>query len=269
MDTVRFIDLDFDACQNYVAINNRGVLKIFNVNNTNQNFIFHRNIESIFGLNYFKNSKKLIVSIVNNSNDEDGPVTFIYDAATFHLLDSSSVSISSNAFYNTNETLIYDYSYDSLGNQSLIAFSTTNYNIVNIIPFSQLGNNSGKKLLYSGVRGKALIGYKIDAEDASIFAHYQMIDLNDLQAYQDISVSYKSDAYLTKDANYIIVEEEGYSINSLGNERYRPGHIKIYSSTTGNLKASLTLPEDGKVYLFDNYPEKLFYYIEKNNQSIT
>ncbi|HUI31559.1 MAG TPA: hypothetical protein VLX91_15215 [Candidatus Acidoferrales bacterium] len=90
--------------------------------------------------------------------------------------------------------------------------------------------------------------------------------------YSLIPFPLQTHEYLSGDAKVVMIEE-----TPLVTEQ-RPwgtdyvyqhtGCISIFDDISGTLLQKLKLPQDGKVLVFDNYPNMLYYYYEKKQRSI-
>jgi hypothetical protein len=72
--------------------------------------------------------------------------------------------------------------------------------------------------------------------------------------------------YLSSDAKYVIIEETPWTLPNY--QDTHPGRISVFNGVTGQLIQKLILPTDGKVLVFDNYPNRLYYYLPNEQRSI-
>jgi hypothetical protein len=197
--------------------------------------------------------------------------TAVYDAATFALLETlpvdagwitsiSSVSDDGNYLYLEN----WDYQQvKAIGKYSLL----TKQLIINK-NLSEIYVPGGYNVADSK-KGNYLIAFlypRVQMEDKK-FAVYN-IDKDTV--YTPISFPMPTHEYLSSNGKYIIIEETPVNPNSqtTSNMFYHPGRISIFNGVTGQLIKKYTLPPDGKVLVFDNYPNMLYYYLPKQNRSI-
>jgi hypothetical protein len=201
--------------------------------------------------------------------------TAVYDATTLAVLDTltvppgwitaqASVSEDGNYLYLVNwedgyPTAIGKY---SLATKQLII----NRNLSDIVvPGIRKGFSDSKK-------GKYLIGYRYPSTQTSDRKHalYNI----DLDTSVIIPFQEESHISISSDAKYVIIEEtplkpDYLKLNVPSDELYdHPGRISVFNGITGQLIQKLTLPPDGKVLVFDNYPNMLYYYLPKQNRSI-
>jgi hypothetical protein len=101
---------------------------------------------------------------------------------------------------------------------------------------------------------------------------YAIYNIEHDTTYAIISFSPVSKGYLSSDGKYIIIEEIPWVSNTtIFGPEYKdlhPGRISVFNGVTGQLIQKLILPPDGKVLVFDNYPNMLYYYLPKQNRSI-
>jgi hypothetical protein len=164
--------------------------------------------------------------------------------------------------------MVYQYAVDSIGSSFVDVFSTLSNAIVEWRPFINIGPPTERKIPHGGKRGKLLISYLYPGP-TSADRHYQVIDLQTGNPSSPISFPWRSEATLTSDANYVVIEEVSVSLSPLGNRRYRPGNVYVFETSTGKLRQKLTLPPDGVVMLFDTYPDKFFYFNKLTRQSLS
>lgn len=76
--------------------------------------------------------------------------------------------------------------------------------------------------------------------------------------------------YLSSDGKRVIIEETPWNSNTQREDSmyFHPGRISIFDGVSGRLLQKIKLPKDGKVLVFDNYPNMLYYYFEKKQTSI-
>ena len=66
---------------------------------------------------------------------------------------------------------------------------------------------------------------------------------------------------------YAILEQVNYDTTEVGGE-YFTGIVYVFDASTGELMQRLTLPPNGKILIFDNYPKMLYYYNDSTNQAV-
>ena len=91
--------------------------------------------------------------------------------------------------------------------------------------------------------------------------HYTLCDLNQFINYNPIHIQKRSNAYLSANADYVIIEEEQFINDEDPNTplEFKPGNISVYDAKTSELKASLNLPPQGRIEILDNYPDRFYY----------
>jgi hypothetical protein len=270
-DSMRITNIWSDPSQKWIYIDERGYIMVVNADNPSitQMPLGTRKTGGLAGARYFPRLNRLYISWIEGTDGVGTTATASFDATSFALVDSSLPFIDSEAIVSEDESMVYQYGVDSLGNRSLDGISTSSNTIVESRPFINVGPPTDMKLPHGGANGKILIGYRFPEEAKTIYAHYQVVDLATNAAFPAITLPWKCEAYLSGDAKTIVVEEVSLALSPLGNRRYRPGRIYIFDASTGKLRQRLTLPPDGVVMLFETYPERFFYFNKLTMQSLS
>ncbi len=81
-----------------------------------------------------------------------------------------------------------------------------------------------------------------------------------------------SNGFLSSNGKYVIIEETPWiTMQKRWGTDYvfqHPGRISVFDGKTGQLIQKLNLPPDGKILVFDNYPNMLYYYLPAEERSI-
>jgi len=197
-----------------------------------------------------------------------------YNASTFTLLDSlpvapgwiagiSSVSDDGNYLYVEK----WDYGKPKmLGKYSLITKQLIQQRDVYAVyvPASHIDIEDSKK-------GRYLLEFIYPGTDRSN-KKYAIYDIDSDSTYPIIPFVPISSGRISSDGKYVIIEETPRIPSDLqtptSGRFYHPGSISIFDGKTGALMQKLTLPPEGKVLLFDNYPNMLYYYLPAEQRSI-
>lgn len=73
------------------------------------------------------------------------------------------------------------------------------------------------------------------------------------------------EAYFNGNGEFIIIGSE-FDYNNIDSVNYLEGTFRIYNSSTGQLVKTLSLPPNGRIYTFDNYPNDIYYVLNLETQ---
>jgi hypothetical protein len=151
----------------------------------------------------------------------------------------------------------------------LEALSTTTNTVVWQKRENDIGYPKEPKVDASGKNGVVLYGYMYP-EGAGRKGYYTLYSTSGDSVICNMVDTLNTMPYLSGDAKYLILEETPVNPNgkTMENANFHPGRISVYEAITGQLIQKLKLPPDGKVLVFDNYPNMLYYYLPKQNRSI-
>ncbi|HEY9167695.1 MAG TPA: hypothetical protein VIS48_16195 [Candidatus Kryptonia bacterium] len=96
---------------------------------------------------------------------------------------------------------------------------------------------------------------------------YVLCNVDQNAIYTPIGIPFRSDGFLTVDTRHVVIEQANFDTTRTGGE-YRPGNVYVFDAHAGTLLERLKLPPEGKILLFDNYPNMLYYYLEAKRKSI-
>lgn len=151
-----------------------------------------------------------------------------------------------------------------------IEFSTQTNSIVGSVPVSAIGPSTSLKAISEVKDGKVLMNYA----ELSGWENkkYLVYDLSTSSSSPPISFPWRSSgltgpgSHLSSHTDYMIVERVNLDPNHrLGD--FRPGEVYIFETATGKLTQRVTLPPQGKVYVFDNPSNTAYYYADSAQQS--
>lgn len=191
--------------------------------------------------------------------------TTIYNSQTLSEIKKSSISIHPLAFLSNDENYIYQYDSDTSGIRYFEKYSIELDSIVQVINIASIMDTVSLYFDY-GRSGKVLLSYNEIKQSNT--PKYFVYDLENNYYYPGISFHYRSYGYLTPNAEYVILQKALWSPEKPTAEDFT-GEISIYKTTTGELISDLTLPPEGKILIFDSYPDKFFYYVPETEQAIT
>lgn len=201
--------------------------------------------------------------------DEDGfyKHTIILNRSTYTPIDTiNEVKSLYKSFLSRDETILYQFYPDSTG----IFFSSLS--VVNNFlgekkRYGAIGPFSSLTALNDGRFGRALVSYETHDGIEFLGQRYVVCDLGSDITYQPISFPWRSEGHLSGEAKVIILEQVNWDTTSPSSV-YRPGIVYIFEAETGKLMQRLSLSPEGKVLVFDNFPDRIYYFNEQTMQSI-
>ncbi len=199
--------------------------------------------------------------------------TVVYDATTFAVLDTLAVPpgwITAQASVSEDGKYLYLVKYQGQYPVAIGKYSLATKQLIINRYLSDVVVQGIYKNLYDSKKGKYLVGYCYPTSQSSD-RKYALYNI-DLDTSVIIPVPSRSHGSFSSDGRYIIIEETPVLPNNasstLGDDFLHPGRISVFNGVTGQLIQKLKLPPDGKVLVFDNYPNMLYYYLPKQNRSI-
>lgn len=260
-DVGRVNDIRWNQDQTWLYVSTKYDFRVIETASKLQHtLVLDERYDGLDGAIYVPQSNKLYVTWLKNDPKTGGGSSkgFIYDATNFSLIDSNGVGISFTSILSEDGDKYYDYGPDSTGgSQTVFCISLSSKFLISDIPFSQIGPNTDYKIISDGRRGRALFQYSIKPVLEDL--RYRTVDLESNKTEVDFPFPWRSEAKLSPDGKRIIVEEVYFEKSPTEPNEYRPGSVFIFDAHTGKLMQKLSLPPEGKILLFDNYPDKLFY----------
>ncbi len=168
--------------------------------------------------------------------------------------------LNEEAFLSHNQEIIYFVLEDTLhtprhlNEDKIIYFSTITNNIIKTNSLSAFGYpGCDAYKLHKGRNGKAIVqSYK------NKLSYLRVYDFDNDTGSSYISYEGAISPYFTDKGEYVILA--ALEVNS-GSLNY-PGKFFIYSTITSTLLRTISLPEGGEIYTFDNYPDDLYYVVD-------
>ncbi len=199
-------------------------------------------------------------------DEQDSTKTVIIDRSTMQPLDTIGESFQYNPFCSKDNKTIYRFQPDSTG----ILFSR--YIISS--KESELPRRCGTMvpvesfvILNDAKDGLALVSYEDNARNDFSGVEYVLCDVDKNTTFSPIAFPWRSKGYLSSDGKYAILEQVNYDTALAGGEYYT-GIVYVFDASTGEFMQRLTLPPNGEIFTFDNYPRMLYYYNDSTNQAI-
>ena len=229
----------------------------------------HRETEILSGINEIdgvKDSPGTSRYFITFDDEQDSTKTVIMDRSTMQSLDTIGESYQYNPFSSKDNSCIYQFQPDSTG----IFFSK----LIISNKESELPRRCGTivpvesfVILSDAKDGLALMSYENNTKDDFSGVEYVLCDVDRNIAFTPFNFPWRSEGHLSSDGKYAIIEQVNYDTTRVGGE-YHTGIIYVFDATTGQLTQRLTFPPDGKILVFNGYPQMFYYYNDSTNQSV-
>jgi hypothetical protein len=122
-------------------------------------------------------------------------------------------------------------------------------------------------ILNDAKNGLALVSYESNTKSDFSGVEYVLCDVDRNMTFAPFNFPWRSNGRLSPDGKYAVTEQVNFDTTHVGGE-YRPGNIFVFDAHIGTLLQRLTLPPEGKILLFDNYANMLYYYLPREQRSI-
>jgi len=223
-------------------------------------FLYSENSDIVFIVSALWNSEKAAISVIDISTQERIHFEYIpYRPEKYNVLNEE-------VFFSHNKDHIYFFQKDSLsGDSKVMKFSTSSYEIEEMGNLSDLGYpNADGYILHKGRDGKGIIKSFFRNETHDTYCRIVDFDSDSSSIFINSQGYYNP--HLLGQGEYLVLEE---IISDITKSRsYSSGKLEFYNTNTGTLVKTIQLESKGKVYVFDNYPDNLYYYYPSTNQSI-
>ena len=224
------------------------------------------NTKYSFSLRYIHQQNHLYVS--NQS------MNYSFDPKTLAKIDSfdiSSFTFDGNEFISEDGKVMYYIVNDSItGQWSINGLSLVSKHVISKKLLDQIGPSRITKVLFDGRFGKALIGFNYPSSN-SVDGQYVIYDAFRDSIYSTIHFPIiTTDIHFSVDTRYVIIQETPPNPDRSpeAQSHILSGKISIYNSNTGKLICKLNLKPGGKILVFDNYPNMVYYYLSNEQRSI-
>ncbi|MCD6115879.1 hypothetical protein J7K93_02595 [bacterium] len=202
--------------------------------------------------------------------DQTPYMTIMFDRETFAHLDSLyGIYFYSEPFLSEDEKKIYRLIPDKEGIFFKV-FNTSGEIVEEKMRHGDLGPFIDYNTYLNDCRlGQALVSFEYPNAPDFINQYYVVCDPEANISNKSIPFPWRSEAYLSPDAQNVIIEEVQFIKDDDPNTpgEYRPGNVFVFDAETGVLKQRLKLPPEGEILLFDNFPDQMFYYQQAAPQS--
>ena len=187
--------------------------------------------------------------------------TILLNINTLQTIKTGLPTYDNSSFTSSDNQFIYQYGgSDSLGVWHMLKYSVQTDLLIEDINLSELFPNIEYPVFEDGSNGKGLFGYNRIMSDSNT-CEYVIYDFDNEMFTQEIACPYRCYGRFISNGNYFLLENVLWD-ESKPNAEYSSGRINIYETSTSSLAKILTLPSDGKLLLFDNYPNDIYYVID-------
>ena len=200
-----------------------------------------------------------------DSADEEYEKTMVISNTTMQPIDSINYG-GENIFLSRDGKYLYQFIPDSTG----IFFSRFVLSNKQSQPSTRCGSLGPfpTDVLFSDAKnGLALVNYENNTKYDFSGLEYILCDIDRNVTFAPLNFPWRSEAYLSSDGKYAIIEQVNYDTTRTSGE-YHTGIVYVFDASTGELAQRLSLPPGGKILVFDNYPQTFYYYNDSTNQSV-
>ena len=247
---------NIDASKLFVQ--GRRFLEVIDLQSNNERKTILENFDWIHNIFDAPLTNRIYISI-GGEDIYDYEKTIVLDRTTYDSLASIGEFMSSEPpFLSKDESKYFRIVWDSSGIY-FDGYQCTNGSKI----FSRRRcGNSGPFAFQTGLASvrKSIGVVNVYTSQTEYFLSQQYIvcDVDQMTVLSVIPFPLRSEVSLSAEASYVIIEQVDFN-KSRESAEYRPGNIYVFDTKTGILLQQLKLPPEGKILLFDNYPDKLFY----------
>jgi hypothetical protein len=189
--------------------------------------------------------------------------SILLELNSLQLIKENVPSFSNDGWTFASRNLNYIYQFigaDSLGVEYIFKYSIEQDSIVQDININNLFPDIEYPVFDDGKNGIALFGYNEIMSDSTT-CKYITYDFDNQVLSQEIPCPFRCYGHLIAEAEYFILEQVLWDESKPG-AQYSTGVINLYKTTTGELVKNFSLPPEGKLLLFDSYPNNIYYAID-------
>ena len=169
------------------------------------------------------------------------------------------------SFFSADKSFLYTFVY---GDKSGIFFDKTETRTMVKSEKRQCGGLSGfvyGPSLSDAKHGRAVVSFETAAGIEN--QKYVLCDVDAGSIKSMIPFGKRAKVYLSSDGNKVIIEEVVWDLSKSSGE-YRTGRVHLHDFDTGQLLQHFVLPPEGEILLFEDYSEKMFYYLSSEGRCI-
>ena len=260
MDT--YLSTINDPFQNYMALNFNGdYYLIYNCVDTSDYFILPNTSNILINELLYSQLRNKLYIFSNDYSEID-----VLDLSTHQIISTLMLpeqdAINNlqrpfrNAFFSRDHSLLYFLSTDTLNYHNQIwTYSLETNNISNKQNLYSLGhpNTNGYELLF-GRNGKGII--RSYNNNQTFNSYYKVYDFDSDTGSIEFFKDSLSDSYFSDNGEFLLIME---TANDTVNYYHHTGNGNIYDTNTGQLVKTISVPPNGTIYTFDNYPNDIYY----------
>jgi len=270
----RILQVFWNSDQTKLFVQNRSVLDIIDANNPSETKRLLDPVDWVQDVLDAPQINRVFVSIAPEDIDYENSNTIIFNRTTYEPVDTLPQFLSYNKpFFSADQRKVYKLIPNSTGLyfRTIDAFSGVTFQERR---YGNLGPFPFAPSLSDGRNARALIKFhELHNPDPANYLsfehqHYVVCDPELGVTYQPIPFPWRSQGRLSSSAQYIILEQVNFDRTKESVE-YRPGIVYVFDAMTGKIMQRLSLPPEGNILIFENYPEMLYYYIPETQQSIS
>ncbi len=260
------LEFTYDNYQKWFFIYNKMGIQIFSTDNPVCIDTIITNEQEIGVLVYLINSKNLLfLSTLKGELNDWTFETTLLNSENLSEIRKNKIPLTELSFSSKADNFLYQYDSDSISGNYFSKYSIELDSIIDKKYFYELNNN--ESLFFDdGKKGMVLLSY--NETEYSNTPRYFVYDIDNDLYFLGISFHYRSHGYLSPNSDFVILQKALWAPEKPHAE-FINGEISIYKATSGALVRNLVLPKDGKILLFDSYPDKIFYYVPETLQAIT
>ncbi|HUI30428.1 MAG TPA: hypothetical protein VLX91_09445 [Candidatus Acidoferrales bacterium] len=223
-------------------------------------------LNGINEVNEIKDSPKTNRYYITIDDMQDSTRTIVVDRQMVEPIDTIYEDYTSyNSFLSQDGKSLYRLQDDSTG----IFFSEYIIDSKQQMKPQRVGNIGPfvAAVLSDSRSGYALVSYVYNLDTNLTSLEYTICNVNTREIIASIKFPWNSNGYLVPAENCIVLAKLISDRSQAGGE-YHTGDISVFDVHAGTLLQRLKLPPEGKILLFDNYPNMVYYYFEKKQTSI-
>jgi hypothetical protein len=259
-----YVTIDHSQTYLLVSSNENNIYSYFLINTTDSS-------DYLSFPPYFGYVDEFLCSVQNNnlyffSNGYSS--IYVMNESTKEIIDSlnlSSIAFPSllnfpkrNAFFSQDSSKIYFFSRDTLSGQYQVSLYLISSNeLIQTRNLSEIGhpNSDGYSLTF-GRNGKGIITSFPNYNNPSKDFYFRIYDFDEDTGSVSIYNNEFSDACFTDNGDFLLIMNMDITSSR---EVIYTGSGKIYNAKNGDLIKNVTVPQGGRIYSYDNYPNDIYY----------
>ncbi|MBI2428480.1 MAG: hypothetical protein HYV29_06730 [Ignavibacteriales bacterium] len=255
----RVIQLFSNSDQSKLFIQGRGYLNVLELRDNFPQRTIIDGVEWIHDIRDVPQTNRIYISV---GSDESYEKTVVLDRSTYDTLQIISEFMSFHRpFLSEDASKFFRFIPDSAGILFDIYNSSSGSRIAENKRCGDIGPFAFDAGFLEGKNGVGIVRVRFKKKDKLLTQQYAICSPEAGSTSGIIAFPLRSEAILSNDTKSVIIEEVQFINDNDPNTppEYHTGNIYIFDAQTGKLLQKLNLPPEGKILLFDNYPDKLFY----------